>query len=154
LSIYGGSSNRGSIVTLIEAFGKKILICGDATVNTERFLLNTVKDRLQNLTVLQVGHHGSINTSSSQEFAEWVNPEIAVASAGELIPLHHLPSKAALDQYVQLMTDAGRTVTKPHETYSWEAEAMGSYIPAHPFYTQAVYTTGSYNSYELTYRAV
>ena len=144
-------TNRGSIVTLIEANNQRILMCGDGTVNTEKYLLNTMSDRLKDLTMVQIGHHGSINTSSSPAFVRKVNPLRAVASAGKKIPMHHLPSKEALTLYVGQMTTAKRPKVPEHELFYWAPGAMGSYNFESAFYELQVHTTGSDDTLELTY---
>lgn len=143
--------NRGSIVTLIEAFGKKILICGDATINTEQFLMNTTGTRLENLTVLQVGHHGSFTTSSSQTWVDHTSPQIAIASAGKRIDKYHLPSKSVLDGYETVMTSAARAAVHEHETGCWVQNDGGNFSYTTIWPTQEVYTTGSYDTFHLTY---
>lgn len=87
--------NRGSIVTMIVYGDKKFLFMGDATFNTEKFLLDTYEDRIGNVEVLQIPHHASFQTSSSYpnhpalretgypdlDFVGKVNPRYAVVSA-------------------------------------------------------------------------
>ncbi|MGI8331305.1 ComEC/Rec2 family competence protein [Actinomadura scrupuli] len=136
--------NRGSIVTLVEANGAKILMVGDATVNTEQFLLNTgAANRIGNMTVAQAGHHGSINTSSSVVFMKKVNPEMVVMSAGWKIPKDHLPSEAVVSRYVDLLETAGRPTIDSHETFYWSPAAMGSYVAGSVFSEYPVFSTGS-----------
>jgi beta-lactamase superfamily II metal-dependent hydrolase len=145
-------NNRGSIVTLVECKGKKILMCGDATVNTEKFLLNTAKDRISNLDVLQAGHHGSINTSHSGDFMDAVNPALVVASAGREIKMHNLPSRAVIHGYRARMAINPKTKqVAPHDTYYWTPGARGSYYIDHSSSPYPVYTTGSYGQiFEVT----
>lgn len=136
--------NRGSIVTLVEANGAKILMVGDATVNTEQFLLNTgAANRIGNVTIVQAGHHGSINTSSSLAFMKKVNPETVVMSAGWQIPKDHLPSEAVVSRYLDLLETAGRPKIGSHETFYWSPAAMGSYVPSSVFSEYPVFSTGS-----------
>lgn len=52
---------------------------GDAGINVEEDLMN--KYNLENITVLNVGHHGS-KTSSSKNFIDYVNPLISIISVG------------------------------------------------------------------------
>jgi len=86
--------NRGSVVTLIVYGSQKFMICGDATTNTEKFILaqyNADVNRIVNLEVVQVGHHGSQTSSSHStsndpeisaiSFVDKVNPRIAIISA-------------------------------------------------------------------------
>jgi beta-lactamase superfamily II metal-dependent hydrolase len=146
-------TNRGSIVTLVEANGARLLMCGDATVNTEQFLRNTAGARLKNLTVVQAGHHGSINTSSSQSFIDLVNPTVVVASAGKRIPMHHLPSQEVIERYVDRLTASRRTEIARHETFFYAPGGLGSYVEESLWTTQQVFTTGSRDTVELSFPA-
>ncbi|MFD2719558.1 ComEC/Rec2 family competence protein [Hymenobacter monticola] len=56
--------NRGSIVTLIVFGSKRIMLCGDATFNTEKFLKDTYGANIANLELLQLPHHSSMTSSS------------------------------------------------------------------------------------------
>jgi beta-lactamase superfamily II metal-dependent hydrolase len=76
------AENRGSIVVFIEAFGKKILICGDATLNTEEELIKRYGSKIDKVHVLRVGHHGSGVTSSGDKFIKQFKPEEAWISEG------------------------------------------------------------------------
>lgn len=146
-------TNRGSIVTLVEANGEKLLMCGDATINTEQFLINTAKERLTDLALVQAGHHGSINTSSSQAFIDMVNPIAVVASAGKKIPMHHLPSKEVITRYNNKLTAKERATTSNHETFCWAPAALKSYVDDSVWTEQQVYTTGSYDTVYQTFPA-
>lgn len=57
-------ANRGSIVTLIVFGSKRIMLCGDATFNTEKFLKDTYGSNIANLELLQLPHHSSMTSSS------------------------------------------------------------------------------------------
>lgn len=144
-------TNRGSVVTLVEANNAKVLMCGDATVNTERYLLNVVPAaRLQNLNVVQAGHHGSVNTSSSQAFVDRVNPQMVIASAGKQIPMHHLPSEAVITRYRDRLQASGRTQIPEHETFYYQAGGFGGYFHTSSFNTYPVFTTGSRDTVYIT----
>jgi beta-lactamase superfamily II metal-dependent hydrolase len=75
-------TNSGSIVTLIEAYGRKILLCGDATYSTEVFLLDKHSERLEKVSLAQVEHHGAGTPHGGNEYIETIDPFIAVVSAG------------------------------------------------------------------------
>ncbi|MFI5797390.1 ComEC/Rec2 family competence protein [Streptomyces sp. NPDC051677] len=145
--------NRASIVTLVEAFGEKLLLCGDATTSTEEFLLNTAKGRLKDLTVVQAAHHGSITTSSSPDFVEWVNPKVVVASAGMEIKKHHHPSHEVIQGYVDKLEKEKRTdrLKDEHETFVWELNKGGNRSRGSVWSRRKVYTTGSYGAVTLDY---
>jgi beta-lactamase superfamily II metal-dependent hydrolase len=134
-------TNRGSIVTLIEVFDRKFLICGDATTNTEKFLRKAYP-ALTNLDVLQIPHHGS-QTSSSEAFINVVKPSLCVASTGKNVPKDHLPRQVVLARYsIGRMPDNAVDV---HTIYHWVSLAMGGWAAnSEPFSTKrSLYTTGS-----------
>ena len=79
----GTDSNAGSIVTLIKAYGKKILLCGDATYLAEIFLLQNHKETIRNVELAQMEHHGSGTQHAGGVYVETINPLYSVASSGE-----------------------------------------------------------------------
>ncbi|RFU41625.1 hypothetical protein DZF91_10635 [Actinomadura logoneensis] len=149
LDDHSNHTNRGSIATLIEVFGQRILMCGDGTINTEAYLLQYHKARLANLDVVQAGHHGSINTSSSQEFVKHVRPRQVVISAGMKIPLHHLPSWETITRY-QAVMDPSPT---DYAVSAWEPGAMGAYDHTTRNIFEKIYITGSRGTFEYTVEA-
>jgi beta-lactamase superfamily II metal-dependent hydrolase len=148
----GDEKNTASVVTLIEAFGKKILLCGDATWNTEQYLINTASNRLQNLTVLQIGHHGSKVTSSQKAFVDLVNPWAAVASAGREILTYHLPSDVVIVRYQNRLLLSNQPTINEHETFFWRG-SEGGYQRDSNFNEYQVFTTGSRGTVEFTFEA-
>jgi beta-lactamase superfamily II metal-dependent hydrolase len=148
----GDAKNTASIVTLIEAFGKKVLLCGDATFNTERYLMNTAGNRLQNLTVLQIGHHASKVTSSARAFVGQVNPWAAVASAGRDIATYHLPSSDVIIRYQTQLTLSNLLQINEHETFFWEGNE-GGYQKGSNWEKYQVFSTGSRGTVEFTFEA-
>lgn len=87
-------SNENSIVLLLVYKDYSFLFLGDAGQETEnKLFLNiencfeksvslSLKEKLQDLTVLKVSHHGS-NTGSSVSFLKLIKPEYAIISAGK-----------------------------------------------------------------------
>ncbi len=69
--------NNSSLVVQISYEDMEVLITGDLEVEGEREILN-----LEDVDILQAGHHGS-KTASSLEFLAKISPEIAVISCGE-----------------------------------------------------------------------
>ena len=138
--------NRGSIVTLIEVFNQKILICGDATRNTEHYLVESSGARIADVFILQAPHHGSNNTSSSERFVNKTNPINVVMSAGKKIDKDHLPSAATISRYEvqqELKEEVGL-----HEIFYWQKGAYSSYFHESRFTKRAVYVTGSSGTLE------
>ncbi|GAB3279499.1 ComEC/Rec2 family competence protein [Kineosporia babensis] len=144
------TTNRGSVVTLIETTRDKILICGDATFNTEQYLLNTARARITGMSIAQAGHHGSRLTSSSQAFVDTVNPLRSVISAPKAVPLHHLPSEEVIDRYRTRLNTSNRALIPSHETFGWRAGSFGSYTNESQFHQEQVFTTGSWDTVEFT----
>lgn len=75
------NSNNYSAVIMIESFGKKILLQGDAEESVERRLILDYGEYLD-VDVLKISHHGS-NTGSSVSFLDKTSPEISLISVGE-----------------------------------------------------------------------
>ena len=76
---YGDNLNLWSAVVKMEYGEKSFLFTGDFEALGEKELCDTYdKDFLQS-EFLKVGHHGS-NTSTSQEFLDIIQPEIAIIS--------------------------------------------------------------------------
>ncbi len=72
--------NNRSVITMAEIDGKKFLFTGDIEHKAETALLK--EDLNLECDVLNVAHHGS-STSSSVEFLEACNPQMAVISVGK-----------------------------------------------------------------------
>lgn len=72
--------NNSSIVVRISYGEESILITGDLEIEGEEELVES--GLLDNVDILQVGHHGS-KTASSLPFLAKISPEIAVISCGE-----------------------------------------------------------------------
>jgi beta-lactamase superfamily II metal-dependent hydrolase len=143
-------TNRGSVVSLVTKDAQTVLICGDATFNTERYLMNTAQARITNLTIGTAGHHGSRLTSSQQAYVDLVNPGQAVISGPKNVPLHHLPSEAVIDRYRTRLNTSNRPLIADHETFFWRPGAMGSYSNTSIFHREQVFTTGSWDTIEFT----
>lgn len=76
----GWETNEASIVLKISYGNTSFLLTGDSPDEVEKFLVTQYGSQLQS-TVLKLGHHGS-KTSSSDEFLQTVQPDIAIVSAG------------------------------------------------------------------------
>jgi competence protein ComEC len=80
------AANNDSVVLLIEMGCRRVLLTGDAERPIEDELLQ--RGRLEAVTLLKVGHHGS-KTSSSEEFLNTLKPQFALISAGYLNQFRH-----------------------------------------------------------------
>lgn len=96
--------NANSTVFLISNNNKNYLFMGDSTINTEKYILdnyiNKVKNKdifnkLKNIYVYQVSHHGS-NTSSYEGFLSEINIKNAVISSKKSVYGH--PNEEVLEK--------------------------------------------------------
>jgi beta-lactamase superfamily II metal-dependent hydrolase len=139
-------TNRGSLVTLIETFGKKIMICGDATRITEKYLLATSGDAFKDLEILQAPHHGSDSTSSSALFVAKANPRNVAVSASRKDNQHNLPQQESLRAYFRKMKTSNYPGATDHEIFYW-ARGFGASIYSYSVLKRSIYTTGSQGSF-------
>ena len=87
------NENDNSNVIYTELNGYKFMFMGDASVTTEKEILD--KYNLPDIDVLKVGHHGS-KTSSSIEFIDKINPKYSIISVGLNNKFKH-PNKEVLN---------------------------------------------------------
>ncbi len=74
---YGGEVSNGmSPIIIVETASRTLLFTGDATVETEEWFMSAYSGSLD-VDFIKIGHHGS-DTSTSQEFLNFVNPEYCV----------------------------------------------------------------------------
>jgi competence protein ComEC len=89
--------NNASCVIRIEAGGgRRVLLTGDIEAESERILLQEMRDRLP-VDVLVVPHHGSL-TSSSAAFVEAVRPGYALFPTGYR-NRYRFPREPVVDRY-------------------------------------------------------
>jgi len=91
------NENDNSIVTLINESGLRFLLMGDAGKDTENAIMN--KYILKDITILKVGHHGSI-TSSTKTFINFIKPKFSIISVGKKNRFGH-PNKEVLNNLKQ-----------------------------------------------------
>lgn len=87
------NENSDSLVLLVIIDNYKLLFMGDASINTEKDIMNNYD--IGDVLILKVGHHGS-KTSSSEEFINNVNPKYSIISVGKNNKFGH-PNKEVLD---------------------------------------------------------
>ena len=87
------NENDNSNVNYIEISDYKFLFMGDASVTTEKEILD--KYNLPNIDVLKVSHHGS-KTSSGKNFIDEISPKYAIISVGKNNRYGH-PNKEVLE---------------------------------------------------------
>lgn len=101
--------NTTSVVLQVEFAGRRVILSGDATVETEQYILTAVKAAKAPAPTLQsgalkVGHHGSARTSVSPAWITAVKPVWVFISADRYGSLgeglrsgHRLPQELAID---------------------------------------------------------
>lgn len=120
-----GKLHEGSISVRIVYGSFTALFTGDAEAETETAILARQHD--VNALILQLGHHGS-STSSSAEFLEAVNPEVAVYSAAEGNSYGH-PHEVVLERLRQMGvqiygTDVNGTIMVITDGQTYEVQAQ------------------------------
>ncbi len=104
------SRNETSMVFLLDTPSFRAYMTGDAGTEAERETVKALPDILsrseatKKMTVLKVGHHGS-RTSTSEEFLNLIQPDLAVISCGRNNIYGH-PHREVL----AILEDAGVTV--------------------------------------------
>ncbi|WP_214105158.1 ComEC/Rec2 family competence protein [Acrocarpospora catenulata] len=127
----GTDINRASIVLHVKAFEENLLLMGDGTAGTERFLMATQEELLGNTSSIRIGHHGSTVTSSLQEFVEMVRAQIAVVSADAAASPSNWrhPHWEALDRYVAVMDRDVEELDTPNTVNAYNYEDDDGYKP-------------------------
>ena len=87
------NENDNSNVIYTELNGYKFMFMGDASITTEKEIMN--KYNLPNIDLLKVVHHGS-RTSSGKEFINKINPKYSLISVGKNNRYGH-PNKEVLN---------------------------------------------------------
>jgi competence protein ComEC len=112
---FEGDTNTGSLVLYAEVGGLKWLFTGDLDIEGEQRLLKRFP--YLKADVLKAGHHGS-RTSTSTEFLETLQPQIALISAGEKNHFGH-PHAEVLDKLKERGIMIFRTDKQGAITYSF-----------------------------------
>lgn len=86
--------NDSSSVFLMYYKDLKILLTGDASIKSEKYILDNYD--LGNIDILKAGHHGS-KTSTSEELLEKIRPSLALISCGENNKFKH-PNKETIEK--------------------------------------------------------
>ena len=108
---YSDSVNAYSAVLSITNNSNSILLTGDLEKDGETSVIETLNQHRnlfpKSYTLLKVAHHGSKN-STSDEFLERVNPDIAVISCGKKNRYGH-PHDELLNRLKKINTTIFRT---------------------------------------------
>ena len=114
-SVPESKNNDRSLVLMVSAEGKRLLLPGDAEKSVEAELL--ARGAPVRADLLHVAHHGS-RSSTTPEFTAAVGPKLAVISAG-VMNHYHFPARATLKTLAEtnaavLRTDlVGEIVLRP-----------------------------------------
>ncbi len=73
-------TNTASVVGRLQIGDRSALFTGDSPISVEKYLAQTITKELD-VDVLQIGHHGS-KTSTSSEYLKATTPELGLISAG------------------------------------------------------------------------
>ena len=92
---YSDENELSPIVT-VSAFGKTVMLTGDATSDTEEEFLEVLGEDELSVDILKVPHHGS-DTASSSAFLEKISPFLAVISAG-IDNTYNFPAEEVMDR--------------------------------------------------------
>lgn len=85
--------NNSSIVIELNYGLQKFLFMADAEKEVEKILIE--ENKLQDIDVLKVGHHGS-GTGTIQEFLDVIKPEISIVSVQEGGKYNNMPAKEVI----------------------------------------------------------
>ncbi|MFK3978812.1 ComEC/Rec2 family competence protein [Micromonospora sp. NPDC050397] len=148
--------NRASLVLLVEVYGKKLLLCGDATRSTEHYMISAgkyaaqTKARVTAVDVMHIAHHGSMTTSGAREWLEVVKPktEAIISAARKGSKSHHLPSWPTVSNYVDNFT--ARKITAAHDGWCWDL-TVSMYVVQQMKIKAPVYITGSHGSLDIVW---
>lgn len=113
-------ANSRSIVASIDYNNNTVLLTGDATATTERWILKTWDPGALEATVYSFGHHGS-NHSNNKGFLNAVGPNVGIFSASAAHMGYGHPRCVLID-YVEKIVDEGgkKGITIPqHRIDCW-----------------------------------
>lgn len=99
------TNNRSGVLKVVYG-NSEVLFTGDIEKPAEKFYANHYKEFL-NSDILKVAHHGS-KTSSSDEFLNFVTPQISLISAGIQNKFNH-PSEITLQKLNEIHSKVFRT---------------------------------------------
>jgi beta-lactamase superfamily II metal-dependent hydrolase len=148
MKLNGEVPNKRCLVVMVRCFKQNILVTGDATVVTEKFMLRFFKDSLKTVQTLRMGHHGS-PTSSCQDFVNALTAmNLAVAStSGQDTVIHHLPKRRIMDLYNLKVPDG----VAAHDIWAFEKETDSKAQNYFPGMTRKLFATGSNDTVSMSF---
>jgi len=134
--------NAMSIVLMLRYGDVEAILTGDATKATENKIIDRYSDNFLDVDILKIGHHGSLSTSTSKNWANKTKPKLAVASAGERSRFGH-PRNEVLERL-----EPHTINVEPHSMSSATGK-LGNYVwEDKTDYTEGIYLTAS-NGYVI-----
>jgi len=134
--------NTESIVLLVSYDKFQLILSGDATTCTEKYILGQYAPNWLDCDVLKVGHHGSQTTSVSDNWAKVVKPEISIICAHKQNSFGH-PGKEVIDRLDKYAT--GEDVPS-HSLIVWkknkETKKWGK-VKGYNKYKKAIFSTAT-----------
>ena len=135
--------NTTSIVVMVRFNQFEAIFTGDATKKTEKAITDEYPATWLNVDLLKIGHHGSLATSTTVNWADTLKPEVAVVSAGKNSYGH--PRKEVIERLDQ------HTVTAPAHPMNSATRVNGQYIYSFvPDYNEAIYSTQASGLIQVT----
>ena len=125
-----GDPNTNSIVMSIDYKNDNILLTGDATAITERFILRYWDDASLLTTLLSFGHHGS-NHSSTKKFLAAASPNIGIFSASASHMGYGHPRCSIVDAVEKIVDSNGSKVGVATHQIDCFDRNTGGYVTEH-----------------------
>ena len=100
----------------------EVILTGDATKKTEEKILSRYSPSWLNSDALKVGHHGSSTTSTTDGWARFIKPEVAVVSAG-IRSQHGHPRKEVIKRLEPFTKNGDES-----HSISYSSGVRGSYV--------------------------
>jgi competence protein ComEC len=127
--------NATSIVVMIRYNSFEAIFTGDATHATENVILDRYDNSWLDIDLLKIGHHGSLSTSTSKNWADTLSPEVAIVSAG-YENQHGHPRQEVIQRLEPHTSSAGAhsfvSATGKRGNYTWHHSDQ---------YMEAIYST-------------
>lgn len=136
--------NAASIVLMVRYGDFKAVFTGDATHDTEDFIMDRYSADWLDVDLLKMGHHGSLSTSTSEDWADALSPEISVVSAGYQ-NTHGHPRREVIQRLEP------HAITAPEHGFSSATGKRGNYT-WHPVddYEESIYSTTTSGYIQVT----
>lgn len=123
----GKETNTRSVVCVLNAYGVRTLLTGDADNGSVSSLENDYKDTVGNIDILKAVHHGTRNGTTSA-FLEAVDPEVVIICNGNYLGNKHgHPTPEAINRIYQYDSNITIYTITGGDSESCEETSSGSY---------------------------